>query len=149
MLLLVNYILYTTVINKSIVYSNMDLVIKKDNDNQSPFFGDLVSIMKNKEFRELYETYFTDWNEIQSMVFFMKLYSTIEYEYQERFKSTISEKDMKHMLHNVMDNNVTRRYAVELFQEFKNSNDYQKTKQFRTLLEFKNPLTITLPDSDA
>ena len=142
MLLLVNYILYTTVINKSIVYSNMDLVIKKDNDNQSPFFGDLVSIMKNKEFRELYETYFTDWNEIQSMVFFMKLYSTIEYEYQERFKSTISEKDMKHMLHNVMDNNVTRRYAVELFQEFKISNDYQKTKQFRSLLAFKEPLAI-------
>jgi|TARA_B110000467_G_C18250899_1_gene440380 hypothetical protein len=120
----------------------MDLVIKKDNDNQSPFFGDLVSIMKNKEFRELYETYFTDWNEIQSMVFFMKLYSTIEYEYQERFKSTISEKDMKHMLHNVMDNNVTRRYAVELFQEFKISNDYQKTKQFRSLLAFKEPLAI-------
>ena len=119
----------------------MDLVIKKD--NQNPFFGDLVSIMKNKEFRELYETYFTDWNEIQSMVFFMKLYSTIEYEYQERFNQTISETDMKNMLQNVMTNNVTRKYALELFQEFKFTKDYQKTKQFRSLLDFKKPLAIT------
>ena len=120
----------------------MDLVIKK-NDTQNPFFGDLVALMKNKEFRDLYDTYFTDWNEIQSMVFFMKLYSTIEYEYQERFNQSISDNDMKNMLHNVMQNNVTRRYALELFQEFKITKDYEKTKQFRTLLAFKEPLAIT------
>ena len=120
----------------------MDLVIKK-NDTQNPFFGDLVALMKNKEFRDLYDTYFTDWNEIQSMVFFMKLYSTIEYEYQERFNQSISDNDMKNMLHNVMQNNVTRRYALELFQEFKITKDYEKTKQFRTLLDFKEPLAIT------
>ena len=64
----------------------MDLVIKKDCDIQTPFFGELVNIMKNKQFREFYNTYFTDWNEIESMVFFMKLYCTIEYEYQQLFQ---------------------------------------------------------------
>ena len=121
----------------------MDIIVKKDCDIQNPFFGKLVALMKNKEFREFYNTYFTDWNEIQSMVFFMKLYSTIEYEYQERFNQTISEKEMTNMLANVMQNSVTRQYALELFQEFKSTIDYKKTKKFRTLLAFKEPLAIT------
>ena len=121
----------------------MDIIVKKDCDIQNPFFGKLDALMKNKEFREFYNTYFTDWNEIQSMVFFMKLYSTIEYEYQERFNQTISEKEMTNMLADVMQNSVTRQYALELFQEFKSTIDYKKTKKFRTLLAFKEPLAIT------
>ncbi len=121
----------------------MDIIVKKDSDIQIPFFGKLVALMKNKEFREFYNTYFTDWNEIQSMVFFMKLYSTIEYEYQERFNQSISEKEMTNILANVMQNSVTRQYALELFQEFKSTIDYKKTKKFRTLLAFKEPLAIT------
>ena len=127
----------------------MDLVEKKDNDVQNPFFKDLVTIMSNPQFRHFYNAYFTDWNEIESMVFFMKLYSTIEYEYQERFNQPIDEKEMSHMLAFVMQNTLTRKYAIDLFQEFKSTIDYQKTKQFRTLLTFNTPLTITLPESDA
>ena len=127
----------------------MDIIVKKDCEIHNPFFDKLVAIMKNKEFREFYDTYFTDWNEIQSMVFFMKLYSTIEYEYQQRFNLTISEKEMTSILANVMQNSVTRRYAIDLFQEFKSTVDYNKTKQFRSLLAFNEPLAITLPKSDA
>ena len=124
----------------------MDIIVKKDCEIHNPFFDKLVAIMKNKEFREFYDTYFTDWNEIQSMVFFMKLYSTIEYEYQERFQTLISPSQMTNVLSNVMENNVTRHYALELFQEFKSTVDYKKTKTFRSLLAFKEPLTITLSD---
>lgn len=123
--------------------SIMDLLEKKDNENQNPFFKDLVTIMSNPQFRHFYNTYFTDWNEIESMVFFMKLYSTIEYEYQERFNLTISEKEMTSIIANVMQNSVTRQNALELFQEFKSTVDYQKTKQFRTLLDFNKKFTIT------
>ena len=121
----------------------MDLLEKKDNEIQNPFFKDLVTIMSNPQFRHFYNTYFTDWNEIESMVFFMKLYSTIEYEYQERFNLTISEKEMTSIIANVMQNSVTRQNALELFQEFKSTVDYQKTKQFRTLLDFNKKFTIT------
>jgi hypothetical protein len=105
--------------------------------------------MKNNEFRDFYNTYFTDWNEIQSMVFFMKLYSTIEYEYRERFNENINDNEMTLILTNVMNNNVTRRYALDLFQEFKSTIDYKKTKQFRMLLTFNKPLNITHDESDA
>ena len=120
----------------------MDMLVKKDNDIQNPFFGKLVALMNNPEFRDFYNTYFTDWNEIQSMVFFMKLYSTIEYEYQDRFNQPISEKEMTNMLTQVMQHGETRRYALDLFQEFKSTIDYDKTKQFRSLLAFKELPTI-------
>ncbi len=120
----------------------MDIIVKKDNDIQNPFFGKLVALMNNTEFREFYNSYFTDWNEIQSMVFFMKLYSTIEYEYQDRFNQPISEKEMTNMLTQVMQHGDTRRYALDLFQEFKSTIDYDKTKQFRSLLAFKELPTI-------
>ena len=118
------------------------MLVKKDNDIQNPFFGKLVALMNNPEFRDFYNTYFTDWNEIQSMVFFMKLYSTIEYEYQDRFNQPISEKEMTNMLTQVMQHGETRRYALDLFQEFKSTIDYDKTKQFRSLLAFKELPTI-------
>ena len=120
----------------------MDILVKKDNDIQNPFFGKLVALMNNPEFRNFYNSYFTDWNEIQSMVFFMKLYSTIEYEYQDRFNQPISEKEMTNMLTQVMQHGDTRRYALDLFQEFKSTIDYDKTKQFRSLLAFKELPTI-------
>ena len=120
----------------------MDILVKKDNDIQNPFFGKLVALMNNTEFRDFYNSYFTDWNEIQSMVFFMKLYSTIEYEYQDRFNQPISEKEMTNMLTQVMQHGDTRRYALDLFQEFKSTIDYDKTKQFRSLLAFKELPTI-------
>lgn len=126
----------------------MDLLEKKDNEIQNPFFKDLVTIMSNPQFRQFYNTYFTDWNEIESMVFFMKLYSTIEYEYQQRFNLRISEKEMASILANVMQNNVTRQYALDLFKEFKSTVDYKKTKRFRSLLAFNEPLAITLAESD-
>ena len=127
----------------------MDKIVKKDNEVQNPFFSKLIALMKNNEFRDFYNTYFTDWNEIQSMVFFMKLYSTIEYEYRERFNENINDNEMSLILTSVMNNNVTRRYALDLFQEFKSTIDYKKTKQFRMLLTFNKPLNITDDESDA
>ena len=127
----------------------MDKIVKKDNEVQNPFFSKLIALMKNNEFRDFYNTYFTDWNEIQSMVFFMKLYSTIEYEYRERFNENINDNEMSLILTNVMNNNVTRRYALDLFQEFKSTIDYKKTKQFRMLLTFNKPLDIRHGESGA
>ena len=100
------------------------------------FFMDLIQLMKNEEFKYFYNTYFTDWNEIQSMVFFMKLYSSIEYEYDQRFHKTISDTEMSYMLQQIMTNTNTRKMALQMFNDYQITVDYQKTKQFRTLLVF-------------
>ena len=116
----------------------MDLVSSKN-----VFFTDLIRLMKNDDFQYFYKTYFTDWNEIQSMVFFMKLYSSIEYEYKERFNENMTDDEMSLMLQQVMSNTTTRKIALQMFNDYQMTIDYQKTKDFRTLLEFKQPNTTS------
>ena len=116
----------------------MDLVSSKN-----VFFTDLIRLMKNDDFQYFYKTYFTDWNEIQSMVFFMKLYSSIEYEYKERFNENMTDDEMSCMLQQVMSNTTTRKIALQMFNDYQMTIDYQKTKDFRTLLEFKQPNTTS------
>lgn len=109
--------------------------------SKNVFFTDLIRLMKNDDFQYFYKTYFTDWNEIQSMVFFMKLYSSIEYEYKERFNENMTDDEMSLMLQQVMSNTTTRKIALQMFNDYQMTIDYQKTKYFRTLLEFKQPNT--------
>ena len=116
----------------------MDLVSSKN-----VFFTDLIRLMKNDDFQYFYKTYFTDWNEIQSMVFFMKLYSSIEYEYKERFNENMTDDEMSCMLQQVMSNTTTRKIALQMFNDYQMTIDYQKPKDFRTLLEFKQPNTTS------
>ena len=99
------------------------------------FFQDLCRLMKNNDFRNFYDTYFNDWSEIQVMIFYMKLYSTIQYEYQKRYNSEISDTLMTYMLHKIMTTSESRKYAFELFQNFKDI-DHNKTQEFRNLLTF-------------
>ena len=115
----------------------MDVI--ETNSNQiikNPFFTDLMGLMKNPEFKHFYKKYFTDWNEIQTMIFFMKLYSTIEDEYNMRFNKQISDSDMSFVLQEVMNREDTRKYALTLFEDYKSSYDYKTTKNFRKLLCF-------------
>ena len=116
----------------------MDLVSSKN-----VFFTDLIRLMKNDDLQYFYKTYFTDWNEIQSMVFFMKLYSSIEYEYKERFNENMTDDEMSCMLQQVMSNTTTRKIALQMINDYQMTIDYQKTKDFRTLLEFKQPNTTS------
>jgi len=115
----------------------MDIIEENsDQITKNPFFTDLMGLMKNTEFKHFYDKYFTDWNEIQTMVFFMKLYSTIDDEYKIRFDKQISDSDMVIVLQEVMNDEDTRKYALTLFQDYKSSYDYNTTKNFRKLLCF-------------
>ena len=46
----------------------------------NPFFTDFIGLMKNTQFRYFYETYFKNWSDIETMIFYMKLYKFIESE---------------------------------------------------------------------
>ena len=85
---------------------------------ENPFFFDLVKIMKNTEFKTFYDEYFKTWSDIQCMIFYMKLYSTIEYEYKERYHHDIPAEVMVYALHNIMIHKDTRQYAMKLFKNF-------------------------------
>ena len=126
-----------------------DIVIIDKNETKgaeilttNPFFKDLIGIMKNTEFKNFYSKYFKDWTDIQTMIFYMKLYTTIEYEYNSRFSTQISDNLMTYTLHNVMTNTNTRSVAMSLFRDFKDLN-HSRTYDFRTLIQFNNINTDT------
>ncbi len=102
---------------------------------QNKFFSDLCNIMKNTEFIKFFDEYFKDWSNIQCMIFYMKLYSTIEYEYSARYDGSISDETMTYMLKQIMNNRDTRRFAFDLFKDFRDIS-HKNTGSFRTLLNF-------------
>lgn len=100
------------------------------------FFSDLCSLMKNVEFVKFYDTYFNDWSDIECMIFYMKLHSTIDNEYKKRFETKISDETMTYMLHKVMTNGESRKFAFELFHNYKSQYGHKSTDGFCKLLEF-------------
>tara|TARA_Y100000389_G_scaffold204526_2_gene257707 strand:+ start:2464 stop:2820 length:357 start_codon:yes stop_codon:yes gene_type:complete len=99
------------------------------------FFSDLCSLMKNNEFKNFYNQYFENWSDIQCMIFYMKLYSTIQYEYKSRFNMEITDSIMCFAMHNVMNNTKTRKIAMKLFKNFE-TNHAQNVCNFGELLTF-------------
>jgi hypothetical protein len=134
---------------KVIMSNNNDIILINKNEKKgaellttNSFFKDLIGIMKNTEFKNFYSKYFKDWTDIQTMIFYMKLYTTIEYEYNSRFSTQISDNLMTYTLHNVMTNTNTRSVAMSLFRDFKDLN-HSRTYDFRTLIQFNNINTDT------
>lgn len=110
--------------------------ILKKND----FFRKLMNLMNTAEFNDFYDNYFKDWSDIETIVFYIKLYKTIEYEYKRRFNEEISEEIMTYMLYNVMNNTETRKLSLEKFRDFKDHKniDMNKTAELRYLFDFSN-----------
>ncbi len=105
--------------------------------SENKFFSDLCSLMKNVEFLKFYDEYLKDWSDIQCMIFYMKLYTTIDYEYSNRFNNKISDEAMTYTIRQIMENRDTRRFAFDLFKDFKDIS-HRNTGSFRTLLNFDN-----------
>ena len=107
---------------------------------KNKFFQDFTSLMRNVEFRNFYQNYFQDWSDIQTMIFYMKIYSTIEDLYLNKYKQYISDELMTFMLHKIITTNETRKVAVELFKNFKGEQseiiDNNKLKFFESLIDF-------------
>lgn len=117
---------------------------------KNKFFQDFTSLMRNNEFRDFYDNYFKDWSDIQTMIFYMKIYSTIEDLYYARYKTNISDELMTFSLHKIITTNETRKAAIELFKNFKGEEskiiDKNKLTFFNSLIDFdqnsKNLLLI-------
>ena len=103
---------------------------------QNQFFQDLCNLMQNVEFAKFYDNYFQDWTDIECMVFYMKLYSTIQFEYQHRFQKSISDETMTYMLHKIMTNAKSRSYAFDIFKNYKKDFGHASHEGFRKHLTF-------------
>lgn len=100
------------------------------------FFKNLCSIMKDRKFKKFYDKYFQSWNDIECMVFYMKLYDTIEYEFKERYDRNISDDLMTYTLHEIMSTPQLRKTAFALFKTYEKDLSVSQSKPLRTLLTF-------------
>lgn len=115
---------------------------------KNKFFQDFTSLMRNFEFREFYHNYFKDWSDIQTMIFYMKIYTTIEDMYHKKYNEDISDELMTYMLHKIITTNDTRKIAVELFKNFKGEKsdivDQKKLQYFESLIDFDSSKKLLL-----
>ena len=103
--------------------------------SKNDFFKDFIGLMQNIEFDNFYNKYFKNWSDIQTMLFYMKLYKAVEYGYNDKFKKPIEPELMTFVLHKIMTDNTLRKSAVQSFSTFKESSISDK-EIFCKLLDY-------------
>ena len=104
---------------------------------ENEFFRDFISLMHNIEFNDFYKKYFQNWSDIETMLFYMKLYKAIEYGYKTKYCVDIDPELMTFTLHKVMTTTALRKSAIKIFRNFKDSSITDK-EIFCKLIDFSN-----------
>jgi hypothetical protein len=115
--------------------------IKKGSDilKNNKFFKDLDSVMdKKNNFRLFYDEYFKDFTDIKTMIFYMKLYETIELEYEERHGVNIEKELLAYMIKEIMHDDLSRKNVYESFHKFTNNSNPKNKKYVLDLFEYNN-----------
>jgi hypothetical protein len=85
---------------------------------ENDFFNNLDIIMSDNNFRSFYNTYFKDFIEIKVVILYMKLYETIQIEYEENNGIPIEKELLAYMIKELMSNSESRKYIYEAFYNF-------------------------------
>ena len=93
---------------------------------ENKFFYDLEKIMQNNEFSTFYNTYFKNFNDIKTVLMYMKLYETIEKEYSIRYNKPIEKEILAKMMKEIMTNTPTRKQILKSFNEFSDPENIAK-----------------------
>ena len=117
----------------------MDITPYKKSPFNNPFFQDFIGIMQNDEFDAFYKKYFQSWSDIQTMVFYMKLYKAVEYGYEEQYERPIEKEFMVFVLHRIMTTQELRKEAMTIFRNLKENDALSDKAFFCKLLDFHKP----------
>ena len=86
---------------------------------ENEFFRDLRDLMETPQFQKFYQKYFTNWDDVELMVMYMKLYKSIKDSYIQKFKHSCSLELMLYILREVIRTNESRKIIIDQFQNFK------------------------------
>ena len=114
----------------------MDITPYNKSPFNNPFFQDFIGIMQNDEFDAFYKKYFQSWSDIQTMVFYMKLYKAVEYGYEEQYERPIEKEFMVFVLHRIMTTQELRKEAMTIFRNLKENDALSDKVFFCKLLNF-------------
>ena len=91
--------------------------------------------MKNDEFSSFYNTYFKNFNDIKTVLMYMKLYETIEKEYLTRYNKPIEKEILAKMMKEIMTNTRARKQIIKSFNEFADPNNTIKNISILDIFE--------------
>ena len=103
---------------------NLDITIIKNKETEikkpSNFLLELSNLMNNHEFRTFFDSYFENWDDVKTVVMFMKTYEMIDKEYTRKFNQKIEPKKMSKILKEMMIKGDYRRMIVGKMMHFMN-----------------------------
>ncbi len=118
----------------SIVYKSdfQNIVIQKGKKilEENDFFSKLDKLMQDKDFREFYDKYFKSYTDIQTVLLYMKLYQTLESEYEKRFDEKIPKELLAFTMKEIFVDNRMRKITMESFNNFMNNYEDAKKNEF-------------------
>ena len=82
------------------------------------FFSDLEAVMNTPEFRTFYDKYFKDFNDIKTVLMFMKLYESLEKEYEAKYNSQIPSPVVIYIIKEIMNDSSKRKDLINSYKEF-------------------------------
>jgi hypothetical protein len=110
---------------------NNKLVVPKKILSENEFFNDLDGIMTDDKFRTFYNKYFKNFNDIKTVLLYMKLYETIQIEYREQNNCDIDNELLAYMISELMNNSDTRKMIINSFNNFTDINmNENRSKRF-------------------
>ena len=84
----------------------------------SNFLLELSNLMNNHEFRTFFDSYFENWDDVKTVVMFMKTYEMIDNEYSRKFGCKIEPTKMSKILKEMMSKSDYRRMIVGKMMHF-------------------------------
>lgn len=105
--------------------------------SENSFFKDFIGLMQNSSFNDFYNEYFQSWSDIETMIFYMKVYKAVEYGYVTQFYVPIDMSLMTFILHKIMTTTSMRRTAISIFRDSK-KRDCSDNEVFCKLLNFNS-----------
>ena len=110
---------------------NNKLIVPKKILSENEFFNDLDSIMTDDKFRTFYNKYFKNFNDIKTVLLYMKLYETIQIEYREHNNCDIDNELLAYMISELMNNSDSRKLIMNSFNNFTDPNiNENRSKRF-------------------
>ena len=102
--------------------------------NENVFFNDLDNIMKDKNFKYFYNTYFNDFTDIKVIIMYMKLYETIQIEYKEKNNCDIEKELLAYIIKELMNNENSRKKIFGSYHNFMENNHEQNNHNKKKFL---------------
>ena len=105
--------------NKIFAISTVDET-KNKLKKPSNFLLELSNLMNNVEFRSFFDSYFENWDDIKTVIMFMKTYEMIDNEYYRKFGCKIEPSKMSKILKEMMSKSDYRSMIVNKMVYFMN-----------------------------